>query len=160
MEGSQRPASRGVWSAQDGVSYWLIIGSVYLAQLALWYFSAKGKVLDGSFSAPEGIVAQFDGSFIASFPGTDVAWGMLGIVEALAFLCVVASLVMGEFLPGRAKPVLQTALGVGIVSFALMIFGSSMTSSHESVASLYTYFGATLVMLFYVRYLASPRKED
>jgi len=137
-----------------GLSYWLAIGATYLVQSALWYYPAKAKIFDDGLVAPAGIKEQFAGSFIASFPGTSLAWATLGLLQAGIFIALVVSLARGEARPDRAKPVLVGALGLGLIMFALLLFGSSMTSDYDAVASLFTYFGVTVVILGLVKLLS------
>lgn len=137
-----------------GIGYWLAIGATYLLQAALWYYPAKAKIFDDGLIAPGGVKEQFGGSFIASFPGTSVAWAALGILQAGIFIALIVSLVRGEPRPDRPKPVLLGALGLGLVTFALLLFGSSMTSAYDSVASLMTYFGVTILTIGFVKLLS------
>lgn len=102
---------------------------------------------------PGGLANAYSGSFIADFPGTDTAWLLLGLLEAVAFLVVVASLAAGEFLPRRPKPILLASLGVSMFTFAVMAFAQNMIADHESVASLFTYLGVTAVVLALVRFV-------
>jgi hypothetical protein len=132
----------------NGVSYWLAIGGVYVLEGFLWYYSFKEKIFDDNAKAPPPIRQQFDGTIVDSFPGTSAAWAILGILEGLIFLGVVLSLVTGEFLPHRRKPILFSALALALLTFALMAFGETLTKQFDSVASLYTYFGATVVIMF------------
>src|SRR4051812_17336822 len=93
----------------DAVAYWAASASLYLTGLGLWWYSFKEKILDGGGTPPP-IVKQFSGSFVDSTIGIDAAWTMLGIVEGVVFLLFVVSLVRGEFLPARRKPILLGAL--------------------------------------------------
>jgi hypothetical protein len=136
-------------------AYWLTVAAIYVLQGALWYFPAKEKLVDDGLIAPAGIQKMFAGSFIDSFPGTSVAWGVLGVLQAVIVVALAASLLRREFLPGRDKPVLLGALSLGLVVFALLLFGNSMIAQHDSVASLSTYFGVTVVLMAFVA--ALPR---
>jgi hypothetical protein len=78
---------------------------------------------------------------------------LLGLLEAVAFLVVVASFVTGEFLPHRSKPILLAALGVSMFTFALMTFAQNMVANFDSVASLFTYMGVTAVIFALIRYV-------
>ncbi len=96
------------WAAvADAVTYWSGMAAIYMSFGFLWYFAAKEKLFDQNASMPDGLAKAYDGSFLASFPGLDTAWLLLGLVEAVAFLGVVASLAAGEFLKDRAKPILR-----------------------------------------------------
>ena len=143
--------------AFDTIAYWLGIVGIYVLQAALWYYPFKAKVFDDGLIAPDGVKEQFAGSFIDSFPGTSVSWALLGLLQGLIVIALLVSLVRGEFLAQRRKPVLLGALALGLVAFALMLFGSSMTSEFESVGSLFNYFGLTLVMIVFVLLLPPYR---
>jgi sorbitol-specific phosphotransferase system component IIC len=71
----------------------------------------------------------------------------------VAFVAVVASLAMGEFLPSRRKPMLLAALSVSILTFGVMAFAQNMIAEHDSVASLFTYLGVTGVVFALIRYV-------
>jgi hypothetical protein len=143
----------------DQLAYWLSIGAIFLLQGALWCYPFKSKVFDEDLIAPDPIKEQFAGSFISDFPGTSVAWGILGILQGLIFVGLVASLISGEFLPTRRKPILLAALALSLAVLALMLFGNSMTSQFDSVASLFTYFVLTAGLMVFVLLLPPYRRE-
>lgn len=147
---------RGSGLAAAGL-YWLSIFGIYLLEGALWYYPFKEKVFDDGLIAPEPIKEQFAGSFIDSFPGTSVSWAILGILQGVVFVCLVASLLKGEFLPRRRKPILLAALGLSLAIFALLLFGQNMTAQYDSVASMFTYFGITIVLIGFIRLLPPYR---
>jgi len=136
------------WTAiADAVTYWSGIAAVYMSYGFLWYYAAKEKLFDQDATMPGGLAKTYQGSFLDSFPGLDTAWLLLGLLEAVAFLVVVASLAAGEFLRGRAKPILFASMGVSMFTFAAMAFAQNSIANHESVASLFTYMGVTAVVL-------------
>jgi hypothetical protein len=65
----------------DIAAYWLVMAGVYTLVGFLWYYAAKSKIFDDVLAAPAGIQEQFSGSFVASFPGIDLAWAALGILQ-------------------------------------------------------------------------------
>lgn len=69
------------------------------------------------------------------------------------FLLVAASVATMEFRPSKRKPLLLTALSMALLVFGLLAFGQTVTQQNESVASLYGYFGATVIILLLVRTL-------
>jgi hypothetical protein len=144
-------------TAFDVGGYWLSIIALYTLQGALWYYPFKEKVFDDELIAPTPIKEQFQGSFIDSFPGTSVCWAILGILQGIIVVTLAASLVRGEFLPERRKPILLCALALSLVVFGLLLFGNSMTSQFDSVASLFTYFGVTVVLMVFVLLLPPYR---
>jgi hypothetical protein len=142
------------WSSViDAASYWTAIASVYIAYGFLWYFSAKAKLFDEDGTMPAGLAKAYHGTVIDSFPGVNASWLLLGLLEAVAFLVVIASLARGEFLPNRAKPILLAALTVSMFTFAVMTFGQNLTANYDGVASLFTYMGVTGVVFALLRYV-------
>jgi hypothetical protein len=157
---SDRPfAIVGQGSIFDGVAYWAILIGVYLMVGGLMFYSGKEKLFDDDGNAPEGVKTQFAGTFIDTFPGTDAAWVILGILEFGVFVILVASLVRLEFLPHRDKGLLQVALAVAMLTFAALAFGQTATKQFAGTAQLYTYFGATVVILILVSILP-PNRPD
>jgi hypothetical protein len=151
---SAGPARPAAAPAGQMATYWLTLAGVYLMQGALWYYGAYEKIVGGDLAAPAGIEKGFAGTFVDSFPGVGVAWGAISILEALLVVGLLASLIRGEFLPGRAKTILMGTLGGSFVVLGLLLFGQSMIGEHDSVASLFTYGGVTLVMMAAVAVLA------
>jgi hypothetical protein len=147
----------GPSAAVDTIAYWAVVAAIYMGFGFLWYYSFKEKLFDDGGTMPAGLAKGYAGSFVDSFPGLNATWTILGIVEAVAFLGFLASILTGEFLPARRKPILVAALGVSLVTFALLIFGQEMVGEFESVAQLFGYFGATVVTLLLVQILP-PRR--
>jgi hypothetical protein len=143
----------------DGIAYWATLVGVYLMVGGLMFYSGKGKLFDDDGNAPMGIQEQFEGTFIDTFPGTDAAWTILGILEFAVFVLLVLSLIRLEFLPHRDKGLLQVGLAVALLVFGIMAFGQTATSQFEGTASLYTYFGSTAVILILVS-LMPPNRPD
>jgi hypothetical protein len=104
-------------------------------------------------------VQQFHNSFVSTFPGVHAAWIILGILEFGVFALLVLSVVLAEFLPHRSKHVMQVALAVALVTFACLAFGQTSTGQFAGTASLYQYFGATVVILILVS-LLPPNRPD
>jgi hypothetical protein len=125
----------------------------------LMFYSGKEKLFDDDGNAPESIKQQFAGTFLDTFPGTDAAWVILGILEFGVFILLVASLVRLEFLPHRDKSLLQVGLAVSLLTFASLAFGQTATHQFAGTASLYTYFGSTVVILILVSMLP-PNRPD
>jgi hypothetical protein len=135
-------------------TYWLTLLGVYLMQGALWYYGAYEKIIGGDFKAPAGIAKGFNGTFVDTFPSVGVAWAAISVFEALIVVGLVVSLIRGEFLPSRAKTILTATLAGSVVVLGMLLFGQSMIGEHDSVASLFTYGGVTLVMMAAVTALA------
>jgi hypothetical protein len=131
----------------DVVSYWLIIAGTYLTVGFLFYYSAKRVLFDQGGVMPSGTAAQYKGSFIASFPGRNVAWFLIGLVMFVVFLGVVASVLAREFLPSRRKPILLGSLGLSMFAYGLMVFAENMVTNTDSVNTLFGYFSGTAVVI-------------
>lgn len=136
-------------------TYWAGLASVYIAFGFLWYYGFKEKLFDENGNMPAELAKIYKGTVIDSFPGLDATWTILGILEGLAFLPVVASLVTGEFLPRRRKPILLSGLAFSMFVFAVMTFGQNLVGNYEGVASLFVYMGVTAIV--YVLLRSVPR---
>jgi hypothetical protein len=143
----------------DGIAYWLILAGVYLMVGGLMFYSGKDKLFDSDRNAPSYIEAQFENSFLSTFPGTDTAWLILGLFEFGVFVLLVASVIRLEFLPHRDKSIMQVALALALLTFACMAFGQTVTQQYEGTAQLYTYFASTAVILVLVS-LLPPNRPD
>jgi hypothetical protein len=150
----------GRGSLWDGIAYWVTIAGVYLMVGGLMFYSGKSKLFDSDGHAPPPIKEQFQSSFLSTFPGTDAAWIILGILEFGVFVILLASILRAEFLPHRDKSLLQVGLSVALITFACMAFGQTATGQHEGTASLYQYFGATVVILLLVSLLPPNRPDN
>jgi hypothetical protein len=133
--------------AADALAYWFGLAGVYLTFGFLWYYAAKEKLFDQNATMPAGLKKAYAGSFLDSIPGLDAAWLLLGLLEAVAFLFFAVSLATGEFLPDRRKPLLLSGLGLSIFSFAVMAFANNMIGNFETVASLFSYFTGTAIVV-------------
>lgn len=143
----------------DGIAYWATLIGVYLMVGGLMFYSGKEKLFDDNGHPPQSIVTQFKGTFIDTFPGTHAAWIILGVLEFAVFALLVLSLVRLEFLPHRDKWLLQVGLAVAMLAFACLAFGQTATHQFAGTASLYTYFGSTVVILILVS-LMPPNRPD
>ena len=141
----------------DDVAYWLTIASVYFLVGVLFFYSGKEKLFDGDAKAPSGIEKQFEGTFVATFPGVDALWAILSVLEFAVFVILVISLIRGEFLPQRPKRILLVGLSLALLTFACLSFGQTSTGNNEGTASLYTYFGATAIVFLLVLMLPPNR---
>jgi hypothetical protein len=143
----------------DGIAYWATLVGVYLMIGGLFFYSGKEKLFDDDGKAPASIVTQFKGTFFETFPGINAVWIILGIIEFAVFTLLLASLIRREFLPHRDKSLLQVALAVALFDFACLAFGQTVTKQFAGTASLYTYFGATVVIMILVS-LLPPNRPD
>lgn len=121
--------------------------------------SGKEKLFEENGHPPSAIVKQFKSSFISTFPGVHAAWIILGVLEFGVFTLLALSVLTGEFFPHRHKSLLQVALAIALITFGCLAFGQTTTGQFQGVASLYTYFGATVVILLLVS-LLPPNRPD
>jgi hypothetical protein len=149
----------GSGSLWDGIAYWAIVVGVYLMVGGLFFYSGKEKLFDDHGHPPAAIKQQFDNSFLGTFPGIHAAWIILGVLEFAVFAILVVSLCLGEFLPHRRKSAMQVSLAVALITFACLAFGQTSTGQFSGSASLYQYFGATVVILLLVS-LLPPNRPD
>jgi hypothetical protein len=149
----------GAGSIWDGIAYWAILVGVYLMVGGLFFYSGKEKLFDEHGHPPAGVAQQFNSTFLGTFPGIHAAWIILGVLEFGVFTLLALSLVLGEFFPHRRKSVMQIGLSVALVTFACLAFGQTSTGQFSGTASLYQYFGATVVILILVS-LLPPNRPD
>ena len=76
-------------------------------------------------------------------------------------MLLVASLIRLEFLPHRDKGLMQyVGLAVAMLAFACLAFGQTATKQYAGTASLYTYFGSTVVILILVSLMPPNRSRS
>jgi hypothetical protein len=149
----------GRGSISDGAAYWATLVGVYLMVGGLMFYSGKEKLFDDNGHPPQAIVAQFKGTFLDVVPGTHAAWIIIGVLEFAVFALLLASVLRLEFLPHREKSLLQVGLAVALFDFACLAFGQTATHQFAGTASLYTYFGSTVLILILVSMLP-PNRPD
>ena len=138
-------------------TYATTLAGIYLSVGFLFYYAAHEKLISDSGTMPAPLQKLFAGSFFASVPGDNAAWVLLGLLEALIVVLLAVSLVRGEFLPQRRKPILLAGLGVSLLAFGVMGLANDMIGNTATVIELFTYFGVTAVVMFLVRQMAPYR---
>jgi hypothetical protein len=131
----------------DRASYWLALASIYLTFVLLFFYAAKEKVITDSGTMPTGLAKAYQGTFITSFPGTNTAWLLVGLLEGLVFVGLVVSVLAGEFLPTRRKPILLSSLALSMFAFAIIAWGENITGGYATVAELFSYLAGTAVLM-------------
>jgi hypothetical protein len=131
----------------DLAAYGLLIAGIYGLLGPLFFMGGKEKIF---FAVPDGITKMFSGTFVSSFPGTGVAWFLVGLLEMAVVALLAVSLIRGEFLPSRTKPWLLTSIALSMFAYAVVAFGDTITNTFAGTASLYTYFATTGVMFVLV----------
>lgn len=140
-------------SVQGRIAHYVKYFAIYFLMLNVMGIASLGK-LQGLLSgagAPAFLEETFAGTLLASIPGVTIAWWILALVELLVAVLVIVSIVRLEFIPEKRKSWLMLALSVSLLTYALLAFGQNSVANHEGVASLYTYFGATVIMMLMVR---------
>jgi hypothetical protein len=137
----------------DKVAYLFALVGLYVMIGGLFFYGFWSKAIDGDFTIPPPLEKQFDETIIGTIPGAEASWVIITILEGLVFVLLIASLATMEFRPSKRKPFLLTCLAMAALVFGLLSFGQNATAQHESVASLYGYFGATVIIMLFVRTL-------
>lgn len=154
MSGSNDVVDRSAEAGPyDKVAYLFALVGLYVMVGGLFFYGFWEKAVDGNLKIPPPLEKQFDATFIGTVPGADAAWVIITVLEGLVFLLLLASLLTTEFRPSRRKPLLLSSLAMALLVFGLLAFGQTATAQHESVASLYGYFAATIILMLFVRTL-------
>jgi hypothetical protein len=138
-------------------TYATTLTGVYLSVGFLFYYAAHEKLFTDSGTMPAPLQKMFAGSFFASVPGDNASWVLLGLLEACVVVLLAISLLRGEFLPQRRKPILLAGLGVSLLAFGVMGLANDMIGNTATVIELFTYFGITAVVIFLVRQMSPYR---
>lgn len=139
-------------------TYATTLAGIYLSIGFLFYYAAKEKLLGsaaGTMPAP--LRKEFTGSLLANVPGLNAAWILLGATEAAVVVLLAISLVRGEFLPSREKPILFAGLGLSMLAFGLMALANNMVGDFTTALTVFTYMGLTAVVMVLVRQMAPYR---
>jgi hypothetical protein len=137
----------------DKVAYLVAMLGLYVMVGGLFFYGFWHKAVDGDFKIPPPLKAQFDKTFIGTIPGAHAAWVIIAVLEALVFVVILTSILAAEWRPSRRKPFLLTALALALLVFGMLAFGENATEQNESAASLYGYFGSTVILMIFVRQL-------
>jgi len=138
-------------------TYGATLAGIYLSVGFLFYYAAHDKLIVNAGTMPAGLAKAFQGSFFASIPGDNAAWVLLGLIEASVVVLLALSLLRGEFLPHRRKPILLAGLSVSMLAYGVMIVANAMTGNNPTVIELFTYLGVTAVVTFVVRQMPPYR---
>lgn len=147
----------GVGEITKVTTYVASLAGIYLSVGFLFYYASYEKLITDSGTMPAPLAKLFAGSFFASVPGNNAAWLLLGLLEASIVVLLAISLLRGEFLPARRKPVLLAGLSVSLLAFGVMGLANNMIGNTPTVIELFTYFGVTIVAMFLVRQMAPYR---
>jgi hypothetical protein len=138
-------------------TYATTLAGIYLSVGFLFYYAAHEKLFSDGGTMPVPLQKLFAGSFFASVPGDNASWVLLGLLEAFVVVLLAVSLLRGEFLPQRRKPVLLAGLGVSLLAFGVMGLANDMIGNNATVIELFTYFGVTVAVMFLIRQMSPYR---
>ena len=138
-------------------TYGATLAGIYLSVGFLFYYAAHEKLITDGGTMPAGLATTFHGSVFASVPGDNPAWVLLGLIEGSVVVLLAVSLLRGEFLPQRRKPILLTGLSVSILAYGVMIIANSMIANNPTVIELFTYLGVTAIVMVVIRQMSPYR---
>lgn len=124
---------------------------ITLLLLMTWGLGGLSKLFAGG--VPDWFTQQFSKTFLASFPGLPASFYSIAILETLAALLALASLLTGEFLRAARPIALYAAIGLSLLLFVQLSLGKQITADFAGSHDLFMYFVGTLVMLMVVRSL-------
>lgn len=120
----------------------------------LWGFPGAGKLLGGG--VPPWFTEQFGKTFLATFPGMTLSFYSIAILEALAAVVALASLLRGEFLRSSSPVILHLAIILSMLLFLQLSLGKQLVTDFAGIHDLFMYFAGTVVLLLAVRALDTP----
>jgi hypothetical protein len=123
--------------------------SILLLFLVTWGLAGPKKLF--SSGVPEWFTGKFGETFLATVPGMWVSFYSVALFETVAALLALIALVRLEFLPRRALDFTYATVVASLLIFVQLGFGMRLVADHAGAASLFFYFGATLVTLLFVR---------
>jgi hypothetical protein len=147
----------GVADITKVTTYAASLTGIYLSVGFLFYYASYEKLITDNGSMPAALQKLFAGSFFASVPGNNAAWFLLGLLEASIVALLALSLLRGEFLPQRRKPILLAGLSVALLAFGVMGLANNMIGNTPTVIELFTYFGVTIIAMVLVRQMSPYR---
>jgi hypothetical protein len=121
--------------------------AILLLFLTIWGWTGIGKLVSGY---PEWFPGKFGATFFAKFPGLHATFWILTVSELAAFALAAASLLTGEFLPGRQPRFLALMLTWSLFVFVQLSVGQWLTSDYNATPQLFAYFAGTLLALMHV----------
>jgi hypothetical protein len=138
-------------------TYGATLAGIYMSVGFLFYYAAHEKLIVNGGTMPAALAKLFHGSFFASVPGDNAAWVLLGLTEASVVVLLAVSLLRGEFLPQRRKPILLAGLSVSVLAYGVMIIANAMIGNDPTVIELFTYLGVTAIVMAVVRQMSPYR---
>jgi hypothetical protein len=132
----------------------VVLASIALLLGMTWTISALGKLLAGG--VPEWFIKTFEPTFLKSLPGLTISFYSIALLEAVAALFTVGSLITGEFLRKGPPTLLKLGLYMSLLLFIQLGFGKQLIQDYAGAHELFMYFVGALVMLLAIRSLQAP----
>jgi hypothetical protein len=123
-----------------------------------WIIPAWNKLSAGG--VPGGFAERFSTTFLASFPGIPASYYSIAILEAIAGLLAVGSLLTGEFLPGKKAPLIKAAVILSTLVFIQLGFGLRLTGDNDGAANLFTYTIGAFVLLLSLNWFEQRQASE
>lgn len=115
----------------------------------LWGFPGAGKLFGSG--VPPWFTEQFGKTFLATFPGMTLSFYSIAILEGLAALVALASLLRGEFLRSSSPVILYLAIILSMLLFLQLSLGKQLVTDFAGIHDLFMYFVGSVVLLLAVR---------
>jgi len=126
---------------------------IYFLFIATFTQASMEKFL--SKGVPDWFQKQFEPTILNFFPGAlNLQYYLLALLEASVVLLFVMSLASLEFLPEHNRLFLKVALILALFTFFALGFGLRMSGDFQGAANLFSYFGFTFLIFFYVEKFA------
>lgn len=119
-----------------------------------WGIPGAGKLAGGG--VPGWFADQFGKTFLATVPGLTASFYSIAVLEAIASLVAIASMLRGEFLRSVRPDFLYAAIVLSLLLFVQLSLGKQLVADFAGTHDLFMYFAAGLAMLFAVRSLDHP----
>lgn len=123
-----------------------------------WGFAGLSKLLAGG--VPGWFREQFQGTFLATVPGLPASFYSIALLEALAALLALGSLLRGEAVRPTRPTLLIASVLMSLLLFVQLSLGKQLVGDFAGLHDLYMYFAGTLVMLLAVAPHTLPQNGD
>ncbi|MGZ3710118.1 MAG: hypothetical protein ACXVBE_00100 [Bdellovibrionota bacterium] len=111
---------------------------IYLLLITTLGPAGLEKILGGH--VPDWFLKQFTGSLLDLFPGSlTVSFYLIAALEISSTIALAVSLIKGEFLPRKEKPILLAGLILSEVTFLSLAFGQRITHQFDGAFQLCAY---------------------
>ncbi len=125
-----------------------LLGSGKILAIQLFFLTTflLAALTKWSAGVTPAFLQQFGSTWLAGLPGgLPAVYFFLAALETVAVLGFAASFLTGEFLPGKAKPLLKLTLIFSLFVFIVLAFGSRLTAKFDVAAFNLLYFLGALV---------------